>query len=161
VHIGVGLNTGDMVVGNMGSDLHFNYTVVGDAVNLASRLESLTKTYGVFCLVGDPTRKAASARFAFREVDLVQVKGKNEAVAIHELLAGPDGALASYAGVERFEQAVAAWREGAFAEARWLFEAFARDTPSDRVTRLYLERLAVLGEKPPQGWNGVFVHTAK
>jgi adenylate cyclase len=161
VRIGVGLNTGDMVVGNMGSDRHYNYTVAGDTVNLASRLESLTKTYGVFCLVGDGTRRAASPKFTFREVDLVQVKGKSEVVAIHELLAGPGGALAVYSGVERFAQAMAAWRAGSFVEAHRLFEEFSRDNPDDRVAHLYLERLTALGDKPPEGWNGVFVHTAK
>jgi adenylate cyclase len=159
--IGVGINTGDMVVGNMGSIERFDYTVTGDAVNLASRLEGLTKVYGAFCLVGPGTRAEAGEGYAFREVDLVQVKGKQEAVGLFELLSGPGHVLATYVDLPGFEGALAAYRAGRFGEARLAFAAFHEKNPADKVAKLYLERLAAAGDAAPPGWTGVFTHTSK
>jgi adenylate cyclase len=161
IEIGVGINSGDMSVGNMGSDEHFNYTVMGDAVNLASRLEGLTKSYGVYCLVGESTRAAAPPDFEFRELDLVRVKGKAQPVAIFELLGGPERRIASYRESERFSAGLTAYREGRFAAAREAFNAFALQNPEDPAARLYLERLSALGDAAPAGWDGVTVHTSK
>jgi adenylate cyclase len=161
IEIGVGINSGEMAVGNMGSDEHFNYTVMGDAVNLASRLEALTKTYGVFCLVGATTRAAAPPELEFREIDLVRVKGKARPVAIFELCAGPERRIVTYVEPARFDAALVAYREGRFPAARDAFGAFAALNPADAVAALYLERLRGLPAEAPAGWDGVTVHTSK
>jgi adenylate cyclase len=161
LHIGVGLNSGDMVVGNMGAEEHFNYTVMGDAVNLSSRLEGLTKNYGVFCLVGNETRRLAEPKYRFRELDLVQVKGKAEPVAIHELLGGPAATIASYPDQNSWEAGVAAYRAGSFAEARQAFARFQEKNAHDKAVSLYLERLEELGDNVPADWRGVWVYKTK
>jgi adenylate cyclase len=163
LEIRVGLNTGEMIVGNMGSKRRMNYTVMGDAVNLASRLEGANKQFGSSSLVGPLTREQAGEDFLFRELDLLRVKGKQEPVRIHELLGSADQVTAA----ERekaalFAQALVAYRRQLWAEALEFWRQLERRWPADAPTATYIQRtLAFQQSPPPADWDGVFVMTQK
>ncbi|MCX5746055.1 MAG: adenylate/guanylate cyclase domain-containing protein [Proteobacteria bacterium] len=154
ITIGIGLNTGAMAVGNMGSAARFDYTVLGDQVNLASRLEALTKEYGVAILVGEATARAAAKDFVFREIDLVRVKGRAGAAPVFELV-GRDGKVATD---PRFAAALAAYRARRFEDARDGFAAI----PDDRAAAILAKRCEVLTRSPPPAdWDGVYEQRSK
>jgi class 3 adenylate cyclase len=157
VRAGAGVNTGPMVAGNVGSRQKANYTVLGDAVNLASRLEGATKLYGVEILVGEGTRAAAGEAFATRLVDVLQVKGRQAGVPVHELVARADALDAPRReALARWERAMAAYRARRFEEAGAAFEARLREEPEDGPARLLAARCRELAAAPPPpGWDGV------
>ena len=161
IRVGVGIASGDMNVGNMGSEFRIAYTVMGDTVNLGSRLEGLTKQYGVDIIVNDRTAQLVP-EFTFRELDLVRVKGKNEPVAIFEPL-GPTKDI----GVETTEEltlygaALAAYRRKDWNVAQDSFQSLKQRTDHLLYT-VYLDRIVRFrGEPPPADWDGVFTHLSK
>lgn len=164
IHIGIGLNTGECVVGNMGSDERFAYTAMGDAVNLASRLEGQSKTYGLSIVVGEATR-AAAPEWAALELDLIAVKGKEEAVRIYTLLGDPTHArTADFTALAEHHAAMLVhYRAQDWPGARAALELCrGRDTRLDELYDLYEERLAYFADNPPaRDWDGVFVALTK
>jgi len=162
IEAGIGLHTGDMVAGNMGSADHLSYTVIGDNVNLGSRLEGLTKNYGVGLLISEATRAAAGPGFLSRELDLVAVKGKALPVRIHELLGRAGEASRHGALIADFGKALAMFRERRWAEAEAACAALLEQHPGDGPSTLYAKRCrAFAAAPPPADWAGVTVMETK
>jgi adenylate cyclase len=158
----VGINTGRAVAGNMGTDTIFNYTILGDCVNLASRLEGVNKEYGTLIIVGEDTHERARDEFEYRELDWIRVKGKVKPVAIFEL-AGQIGDIDARRRelFRLYATALARYREGRWtAAADALAEALAVD-PHDGPCRTLAARCAFYSAHPPEGWQGVHVMTSK
>jgi len=158
--LGVGLNSGPMVVGNMGSSLRFDYTVIGDNVNLASRLEGQTRTYGVDVVVSQATRDLAAEQFHFRPLDVIRVKGRHEPVTIYELMGEADHPAP--AAVELSTRGLELYLSRRFPEALECFQRILAEQPQDTPARILAERCRQLIAHPPgEDWDGVETKTSK
>ncbi|MDD2786057.1 MAG: adenylate/guanylate cyclase domain-containing protein [Patescibacteria group bacterium] len=163
IKIGVGVNTGDMVVGNMGSQERFDYTVIGDSVNLGSRLESLTKEYGVSLLVTDATRSELNNSYLVRSIDLVAVKGKKEPVKIFEVMKrSKNASQTDRQFAKKFEDALAAYFTKDFFRAVQLTSELLTERPDDGPSKTLKARAEHFIQEPPaKDWDGVWRMTKK
>jgi adenylate cyclase len=165
VHVGIGINTGICCVGNMGSDQRFDYSVIGDDVNLASRLEGQSKTYGVDIVLGERTAAQAPG-LATLELDLIRVKGKTQPVRIHALVGDESVAANPAFAALKAEHAalIAAYRRMDWRAARGHLEACRAQAPElmQPFYALYAERIAGFeADPPPADWDGVYVALTK
>jgi adenylate cyclase len=163
----MGLNTGRVVAGNMGTDTVFHYTIIGDCVNLASRLESVNKIYGTDMLAGEETRRLAGDEFVWREIDRVKVKGRASAATIYTLVGQigdsrePD--TAPFVG-EHYAAGLASYRARDWKRASYCFRSALAVDASDGPSRAMLARCEMYAASPtppPETWDGVFELTEK
>jgi adenylate cyclase len=164
IKIGVGIASGIVVVGNIGSTKRMEYTAIGDTVNLSSRLESATKYYGVGVLIAESTKDELQSKTLLREIDRLRVKGKHEPVAIYEAMdhLTEEEFPNLTRGVELYSEGIRLYRERAFKDAMDCFKETLSLHAGDHPSQLYVQRCEhFLGTPPPPDWDGVWVMTEK
>lgn len=159
----IGLNTGDMVVGNMGTEKKKNYTIMGNHVNLAARLEGVNKQYGTWMLISENTRELIGDTFLIRTLDRVRVVGINTPIRLYELLELRELSTSlQVKTVEAFEKALKVFEERRYSEALDLFKKVLEVNPQDAPGKIYLQRCQEYLETPPEAdWDGVYNLTSK
>lgn len=153
----VGLSTGEVIAGNVGASERFDYTVMGDIVNLGARLESANKEYGTHVMIPDATVAELGDAFALRRLDRLRVKGKDAPVDVYELLARKDQLTEIHQKIViQFHEAIEYYRNQKFLDAETRFSEILKLAPSDGPTKVYLARCQYFRANPPQGWDATW-----
>ena len=160
---GMGLNTDEIVSGNIGSPKRMDYTVIGDGVNLAARIESSCKKYGAKILMSEYTFEALKATYRTRQVDCVIVKGKTEPVRVFEVLDyhSKESFPNMIEVLEMFNNGMEYYNEGNWDKAIAQFKKAQKGNPDDKASNMYVERCGILKKRDPKDWDGVWVATSK
>ncbi len=163
INVRMGLNSGPMVVGNMGSVQKLNYTIMGDAVNLASRLEGANKAFGTQMMISETTYQSCASLIDVRELDTIRVVGKSEPVTVYELLERKGETAGATADlVDAFEKALTLYKRADFIAAKAAFEKCLGIIGGDGPSTTYMKRCQTYIDQPPEsGWDGVFALTEK
>ncbi|MEK7862831.1 MAG: adenylate/guanylate cyclase domain-containing protein, partial [Chloroflexota bacterium] len=163
LEIGVGLNTDTVLAGNIGSPKRMDYTLIGDGVNLAARLESACKQYGARILISENTHRRLRGNYKIREIDRVVVKGKTKSVGVFEVLDyhTDETFPRMEEALQLFRSGISSYRDQQWSRATTSFRDALKLNPMDHLCQIYIERCAELAAEPPKDWDGTWVLTEK